>query len=83
MVEVLDPELPEFLALCELAQVDTAKAAAGFNDATRIFEHISLEELAKLREASGRFADLGRHLAAAMELHAAYAKGVMVGLGAE
>jgi len=68
---------PELVALANLAAVAPSKVAQGFNDPERLFEHLSLDELARLKAATDRLAMLAVVLANACDMYARYAQAIL------
>ena len=76
----ISPDLPEFRAIAELANLDPDKAAAAFNDPLHFFDHLTLEELGRLKDGCGRFAALQIQMVNAMDVYSAYGKGFLEGI---
>jgi hypothetical protein len=69
--------LPELVALAQLAGVDPSKMAAAFSEPEHIFQHITLDELARIKQSTDRLAALSAQLAAACDVYMTSAKGVL------
>ncbi len=67
-------DMPELVALAQLSGVAPSKMAAAFSDPEHLFEHISLDELARIKESTDRLAALSAQLAKACEGYIAYAE---------
>jgi hypothetical protein len=70
-------DLPELVALAQMASVAPSAMAAGFSDPANLFQHISLGELARIKESTDRLAVLGVRLAKACDGYIAYAERVL------
>lgn len=60
---------PELLALASLAAVPASKMAAAFSEPEHFFEHLSLEELARLQAACERLTALQTAMLAALSVY--------------
>jgi AMMECR1 domain-containing protein len=69
--------LPELVALAQLAGVDPSKMAAAFSDPEQFFQHISLDELARIKVSTDLLAALSTELAKACDVFLGHAKGVL------
>ncbi len=58
---------PELLALAALAALPASKVAAAFNDTDHLFEHLSLEEIDRIRGACERLGALSALLATSLD----------------
>jgi hypothetical protein len=72
--QAFSPDLPELKIMAALAAVQPSAMAAAFNEPEKMFEHLTLGELDRLREAFVRCAILGERLAAACGIYSEYAK---------
>jgi hypothetical protein len=70
-------DLPELVALGTLAGVAPSRMASAFNDAQNFFEHVSLEELDRIKGACERLGSLTTALAAAMDSYVTAAKAAL------
>jgi hypothetical protein len=71
------PDQPELQALAQLSGVAPSKMAAAFSEPEKLFEHISLDELARIKESTDRIAALSVALAAACDAYIRHAEGVL------
>ena len=62
-------DLPELVALGNLAAVAPSKMAAAFNEPEKFFDHLDLKELARLQAACERLAVVQREMTAAMDIY--------------
>jgi hypothetical protein len=65
---------PELRALAQMAGVDPSKMAAGFNEPEKLFDYISLAQLARLKTSADRLGALSLQLVAAMDIYTRYAQ---------
>ena len=77
------PDQPELLALAQLASVAPSKIAAAYNDPDAFFEHLTLPELDRIRDASERLGQLVTDMAAAVQPFLEQGKAVLEGANAD
>lgn len=63
--------------LAEAAGVDVEKMAAGFGDPLHLFEHLTLEDLARISTSAQRFTDVQREIQNALQQISSYAEGYL------
>jgi hypothetical protein len=68
---LISAESPELVALGFSSQVDAAKMAVAFNDPEHLLEHITLDELHRIREGCWRLISLQKQIAHALGVYAA------------
>ncbi len=73
----------ELVALAQASGVDPEKMAAAFNDPERFFDHLTLEELSQVQEATVRLQALAKALAASLDVYTVHARGFLSGLRGE
>lgn len=73
----LVPDQPELLALASLAAVPASKMAAAFSEPERFFEHLSLEELARVQAACERLGVMVGQFIEAVEVATEQARAVL------
>ena len=81
MPETPSPDSPELTGIAQMAGIAPEKLAAALTDPSRLFEHITLEELQSLQQSCNRLGVLQARLIAAMEIYEAYGRGVLEALG--
>jgi hypothetical protein len=74
----ISAETPALQALAALGGIEPQKMAAAFNDPEHLFDHLTLEELARLKAGCDQMAALQLVMVAAMDLCMAYAKSGLV-----
>lgn len=72
-------DLPELVALGNLAGVAPSKIAGAFNDAEHFFDHLTLDELQRLQGACERLGALSEALAASVQSYIDQARLVAAG----
>jgi hypothetical protein len=73
----ISPDQPELRLLAQLAGCAPSKLAAAFNNPEHLFKHVTLEQLARLKESCDRLAALMVLMTARADVAlAAYSKGV-------
>jgi hypothetical protein len=75
------PDMAELRLLAELANIPAGRMAAGFNDPEHLFNHISLYELALLKQGCDRIAELSQDLASACDIYTKAAKEMLEASG--
>ncbi len=76
MAEVKQPfvflaDLPELVALAQIASVAPSAMAAAFSDPEHFFKHLTLDELARIKIGTDRIAALSTELARACDVYIA------------
>lgn len=71
----ISPDLPALKMFAAMAGVEPARLAEAFSDPARLFDHLTLEEVAALKVGCNELASLQGVFVAAMDLYLAYAKG--------
>jgi hypothetical protein len=74
---------PALRLLAQTSDVDPEKMAAAFNSPEQFFDHMTLEELARLQESCAQLQALSRQLAAALDIYTVHARGFLSGLRGE
>lgn len=72
------PDQPELVALGSLASVPPSKMALAFNDPEHFFDHLSLEELDRLKGACERLAQVQLQMTEAMDRYIVEANKILV-----
>jgi hypothetical protein len=70
---------PALVALAQMSDIAPERMAAAFSDPLHFFEHLTLEELARLQETCGHFASVQTQMLNAVEIYRAYAEGFLKG----
>jgi len=68
---------PELVALGSLAAVAPSRMAAAFNEPDKFFEHLSLEELSRLKAACERLSALQQEMTLAMDAYLVAAQKIL------
>lgn len=68
---------PELVALGNLASVPPSRMALAFNDPEHFFEHLTLDELGRLKDACERLALMQQTMTEAMDGYIAEAKRIL------
>lgn len=77
MVEAIIADLPELVAMAQLAAVPASRMATAFNDGEHFFEHLTLDELDRIRAACERFAIVQAAMVQAMDAYTTAASKVL------
>jgi len=77
------PDQPELVALAQLASISATRMAAAYSDPDNFFEHLTLLELDRIRDACERLAQLTAALAAAVQPFLEQGKAVLEGANAD
>lgn len=70
-------ESPELIAIATMSGVNPGKLATALSNPARLFDHLSLDDLNKIKASCERLTILQAEMATAMDVFTAYAKGYL------
>ena len=77
----ISADQPELQAFALLAGVEPWKMAMAFNDPDHLFDHLTLEEIARFKVGCEAIEVLRVRMLAAMDQYLSYTRGVLAGSG--